>query len=91
MAGIKESLEALAAVELGVKDVKAVIADGKVNMSDLPVLFDVIRQLGAFNAGLQGAELIPVEIKDLDAVEAEQLVAAALRIVNAWRGASLKA
>ena len=84
--GIKETLEVLEAVRLLVVDLRKVLADGKISTGDVGVIFDLLRQLPALNAGLQGVELVPVEVKDIDAQEAEKLIAKALEI-----GAALKA
>lgn len=84
--GIKETLEVLEAVRLLVVDLRKVLADGKISTGDVDVIFDLLRQLPALNAGLQGVELVPVEVKDIDAQEAEKLIAKALEI-----GAALKA
>lgn len=84
--GIKETLEVLEAVRLLVVDLRKVLADGKISTGDVGVIFDLLRQLPALNAGLQGVDLVPVEVKDIDAQEAEKLIAKALEI-----GAALKA
>lgn len=88
MAGtsIKESLEVLEAARVLLVDVKNVLADGKINGSDIGVLFDLLRQLGTLNAGLQGVEQIPAELKDLDAQEAEQLIAKLMALAAIFRG-----
>lgn len=84
--GIKETLEVLEAVRLLVVDLRKILADGKISTGDVGVIFDLLRQLPALNAGLQGVELVPLEVKDIDAQEAEKLIAKALEI-----GAALKA
>lgn len=78
--GIKESLEVLAAVEVLLKDLKKVLADGKIGFGDVGVIFDLLGQFQVLNAGLQGADQVPAELKDLDSAEAEVLVARALAI-----------
>lgn len=83
--GVKESLEVLEAVRVLLLDVKSVMADGKINVGDMGVVFDLLRQLGTLNAGLQGAELIPAEIGDLDAAEAEKIIAKAMELVAIFK------
>ncbi len=78
--GVKESLEALEALRLLVLDVKKVLADGKISTADIGVVFDVLNQMPALNAGIKGVELVPAEIKDIDAQEAELLVKKALEL-----------
>ncbi len=85
MAGIKESLEALEDVAILLKDIKRVLADGKISLSDVGVIFDLLKQLPVLNAGLQGADQIPLEIKDLDADESALLMAKAMEIVAIFK------
>jgi len=80
--GIKESLEVLEAVKVLLASVKKVLADGKVGLGDIGVVFELLRQLSVLNAGVQGADQVPVELKDLDPAEAEALVAKALEIAG---------
>jgi len=86
--GISESLEALKAVEILVGDAKEILADGKVDVKDLvstgPKL---VGQVGTIVAGIQGAEKIPAELKDLSQEEISALAQAALNILNAGKGA----
>ncbi len=83
--GIKESLEVLGAIEVLLKDHKKVLADGKIGLSDIGVIFDLLKQLPELNAGLQGADQIPAEVKDLDADESALLVAKAMEIVAIFK------
>lgn len=78
--GVKETLEVLEAVKVLAESGKKVLADGKVSIGDIGTLLDLMKKFPVVNAGIQGAELVPVEIKDLDAEEAELLVAKALEI-----------
>lgn len=80
MAGIKESMEVLDAVEVLLKDLKKMLADGKIGLGDIGVVFDLIGQLGTLNAGVQGANQVPAELKDLDPEESAQLAAKAMSL-----------
>ncbi len=84
--GIKESLEVLEAVRVLLVDVKAVMADGRINSGDIGVLFFLLRQLSTLNAGLQGSEMVFGEVKDLDPQEAEKLIAKAMELVAIFKG-----
>lgn len=79
--GIKESLEVLDAVEVLLQDLKKVLADGRIGLGDVGVIFDLLKQFPTLNAGIQGADQVPAEIKDLDTDEAQLLIAKALAIV----------
>jgi len=83
--GIKESLEVLEAVKVLLEDLKKVLADGKLGLGDIGVIFSILQQFPTLNAGIQGANLVPVEIKDLDADESAVLVAKALEIVAIFK------
>lgn len=83
--GIKESLELLEGVRLLAVDSKMVLADGKIDLKDLPVAMALLGQLGKLNAALQGITDIPKEVKDLSPEEIQQLAAAALMIVTSFR------
>lgn len=85
MASIKESLEVLEAVKVLLGDLKKVLADGKISIGDVGVIFDLLKQLPVLNAGLQGAEQIPAELKDIDAEESALLMAKALEIVALFK------
>lgn len=78
--GIKESLEVLDAVELLLKDLKKVLADGKVGFGDIGIIFDLLGQFPTLNAAYQGRQLVIPELKDIDSAEAEKLMAKALII-----------
>jgi 3-deoxy-D-manno-octulosonate 8-phosphate phosphatase KdsC-like HAD superfamily phosphatase len=83
--GIKESLEVLEAVKVLLVDIKAVLKDGKINMDDVGVVFDLLRQLSTLNAGVEGVSQVPGEVMDLDAKEAEQVIAKAMELVAIFR------
>lgn len=85
--GIKESLELLEGVKVLAVDTKAVLADGKVNMADLPILFNVLSQLATLNAAVQGVDQVLPELKDLTSEEVNQLAAKVLEIVAVIKAA----
>jgi hypothetical protein len=82
---IKESLEALEAVKVLLQDLKKVLADGKISIGDVGVIFDLLKQFPVLNAGVQGADQILPELKDVDSGEAEQLMAKALEIAAIFK------
>lgn len=83
--GVKESLEVLEALRVLLVDIKKVLADGKVSTGDMGVLFDLLRQLSVLNAGLEGVDKVPAEMKDVDAQEAEMLIAKVMDLVAVFR------
>lgn len=83
--GVKESLEVLEAVRVLLVDIKKVLADGKISTGDMGVLFDLLRQLSVLNAGLEGVDKVPAEMKDVDAQEAEMLIAKVMDLVAVFR------
>lgn len=86
-ASIKESLELLEGVKILAVETKKVLADGKLNLNDLPVLLGLMQNFGKLSAAVQDADQVIVEAKDLSAAEAEQLVAKILEIVAAVKAA----
>jgi len=85
--GIKQTLEALEALAVLAKAVKEVAKDGKVNISDLSVLMSLLNNMSVFVAGIQGADKIDDEIKDLDGDEAKELVGRVVAIVASIKAA----
>lgn len=75
--GIQETKEAIIATAKFYKLGKEVMADGKVNLKDLPAIISA--GPGIFSSatiGLEGAEKIPSEIKDLSTDEALEIAEA---------------
>lgn len=81
MSGIKESLEVLEGLKILVSDAKQVLADGAINLSDLPVAMELLGQLGTLTDAVQGVDQVPVEMKDLTPDEINLLVSKVLEIV----------
>jgi hypothetical protein len=70
----KEILEALAALVVVGKFGRAVLADGKVSVADLPALIALVKDQGAIVSGVQG--LGQISIKELDGEAAIRIVSA---------------
>ena len=79
--GIEGTLALLQALQDLAVDAKKVLADGKVDLADLPVAMNLLSQLGDFTKAIQGINELPAEIKDLSADEINQLVAKVFDIV----------
>lgn len=84
---IKELLELLEGMKLLALDGKKVLADGKVNLADIPVAMELLGQLDVLGAAVRGADQIPSEVKDLSLEEAQQIIAKVLEIAAALKAA----
>jgi hypothetical protein len=82
---IAGSLALLKGLQDLAQDYQTVMADGKVDMSDLKVAGDLFKQFGELQAAAKGVSTIPAEIKDLDDGEILQLATAALSVIHAFR------
>ncbi len=85
--GVKETLEVLKAVELVAVSVAEVFKDGKVTIADLPTLANLAKNSQIVAAGIEGADKVPTEIKDLSQEEIIQIVGAAYALVAAVKAA----
>jgi len=85
--GIQEILELIEGLKTLASDAKAILADGKINLADLPVAMALLSQLGVLGAAVKGLDQVPAELKDLDAAELEQIGAKILELVAVIRGA----
>jgi hypothetical protein len=83
--GVKESLEALEALKLLAIEASKVLEDGKVNIKDLPVLFDLMRKMNVIKAGTEGADQIMKEVKDLSQEESLVLLNKVYEVVGALK------
>ena len=81
--GIKEIKELHNAVKLLAVSAKQILSDGKINISDLPVLLDLIKNVNVLVEGIKGVDKIPAEAKDLDAAEMAELAGLVIDLVNA--------
>ncbi len=61
------------------------MADGKIGLGDMGVIFDLMGQFGDFNAAIASIKDIPSEIKDLDSAEAQQIVDKVNEIIAIFR------
>lgn len=84
--GIKETMEVLEGVKaLGVHG-KAILADGKVSVADLPVLMGLVADAQKIVDAVQGIEGVMAEAKDLDEAEALAIVSKVFEVVKAIKG-----
>jgi len=81
MAGIKNIIEVIVAVESGATLYESVFADGKINFKDVPA---VISYLSKLKAAVIGADDIPAEIADVDVSEVALLSAATYSAAKEW-------
>jgi hypothetical protein len=72
--GIKESKELIEALGKLVSAGKKVAEDGKVDLSDLKHVVDLAKEYDVIVEGFKGVKEIDDEIKDLDLVEAQELL-----------------
>lgn len=79
--GVKNILEALEAARVILAIVKKVLADGKINTGDIGVVFELVRALSVLNAGIQDLDQVLAEVKDMDAAEADLVIAKAMELV----------
>lgn len=83
--GIKETSEVLDGLKLLATEAGKVLEDGKVNLKDLPVLLDLVQNVGVLKAAVDGAEEAPKEIKDLTQEEVAVLLGKVYEIVAALK------
>lgn len=84
---IKESMELLEGLKLLAIESKKLMADGKVNLGDLPVLLDLVQNVGVLAAAVQGADQVGAELKELSSEELQKLGEKVLEIVAAVKAA----
>lgn len=72
--GTKELMEALDAVEALVVAGKAIMADGKINLDDLPAAMALLPQASKIVEGFKGLDALPAEAKDIREDEALEIV-----------------
>lgn len=85
MSSVKESLELLDGVKVVLVAGKKVMADGKVNLQDLPVAVELLQKINVLVAAVDGIDKVPAEIKDIDIAELQLLGAKVIEIVQALR------
>lgn len=68
--GIKETMELLTAIDHLLIALEVALEDGKIDLYDLPRLLPLWSE---FYQAAQGLSEIPDEVKDLDAVELQQI------------------
>ncbi len=85
--GIQNLEEVIDAVQLLGVAAKQVMADGKVGVADLPVVLGLVNKLSVIVAAVNGADQLVLEAKDIDAAEAQALVAKLIAAVAAIKAA----
>lgn len=85
--GIKEIVELLEGVKLLGINGKKVMADGKVDFSDFPVVLELLKQYATLVEAVKGLDQVPAEVKDLSADEAQVILAKVVEIVAALKAA----
>lgn len=73
--GIKETMDVVALIETTAVEITAAKADGHIDWRDAPKVAPV---LVALKTALDGGNLIPEELKDLDSGEVQTLLEATL-------------
>lgn len=81
MADVKNVSELLDFGEKAAEQAKAVLADGKVDLWDLPKLAPL---LPSFKAAIEGVGDVPAEVMDMDAAEAKMLLEKAVGVILKW-------
>lgn len=78
---IKETLELITGLrEIGML-AKRLMADGKISLGDFPLLLALLNKNQVLNDAVKGIDTALLEVKELDADEAKQLVAAMFQAV----------
>lgn len=70
---IKDTLELIDGFEIIIFTCMKVLIDGKINMSDLPVILDLLKEAGKIIEAVRGVSNIPDEIRDIDQSEAAEI------------------
>ena len=88
--GIKETTEALDALNILAEAGGKIAADSKVDMSDLQHLVGVFNNFKKLTDGIEDAKLAIDEMKDIDTAEATIIVAKVFEIIKTFKAASGK-
>lgn len=78
----KELMELLTGVKLLLLSAKKIMADKKVNVADLPAVMELVQKSNVLVEAITGYQSIPAEVKDLDATEAQAIVAEIYALVK---------
>lgn len=79
---IKETLELMESLEILAVAGAKIAKDGKLSPSDLTVVYDLLMKSSKLSDGFKGIKQLPVEMKDLDASEIEQIISKTFVIIN---------
>ncbi len=71
--GTKETLELLHAIQFLSVNIAAALKDGKINIDDLPILLNLMKQTRVIIDGIRDFKEIPSEVGDMDREEALQV------------------
>jgi len=85
--GIKEIVEILDAAKTLAVMGKKIMADGKINLGDLPLFLDLLSKFSVLNAAYAGAGEAVEEVKDLSVEEAQVVIAKVMEIAKAIKAA----
>lgn len=72
--GIKETKELFDGLALVAKSVKAVMKDGKVDLSDVGTLVELGKNIDVLSSAIDNIGDVPEELKDLDKAEILELI-----------------
>lgn len=84
--GIKEIMELLEGVKVIGVSAKAMMADGKVDLKDIPEAIELLKQYQTIIEAFKGAGEIPHEVKDMSVDELQAVGAKVLEIASALKG-----
>ena len=87
--GINETLEVLEGIKQLAVFATSVLKDGKVNLSDLPLLVGLAQKFDVFKDAVTGADKVLAEAKDLDTTEATIIIAKVFEILAAIKAAKV--
>lgn len=84
---IKETTELLEGIKVAGVIVKKALADGKINLADLPLLMSAVPKLAVLVEAGKGADQVLPELKDIDGEELKTLGAKVLEVFEAIKAA----
>lgn len=85
--GVKELMEALAALEMIAKAGVAIAKDGKIGLDDLKHVIELVKKHEEILEGIKDADKIVEEVKDMDMVELQMVAGKVIAIVAGLRAA----
>ena len=79
---IKEIKELMAVIKVLAVSGAKIGKDGKVGPSDLLVILELLKEVDTFKAGFTGLKDLPSEVKDIDELEAGELLMSLFDIIK---------